>query len=260
MLPLRDGVVLIQAPAAPSLLAGAPADLACASAPRALSASLNYILARIRLLGNLGISIHNSRLPSSDKSQGRGQALQVPTGPASFRTSCLATHTAHVSLSRLSGRRGRLCHGSRWWPNREPSPRKFSYFIDIILNRRFVQQQSKRHDTPEVRATGTSSTSSHADTSVVQFCQLHVKGRRAGRRPWVPPAWGLILFQSSVASHRAGSRPLVSFPLGLPCSWAVCTHVCAGGEAVAILTCLSSLSPCPALAEVRASGLILGDG
>lgn len=78
--------------------------------------SLNYILARVRLLGNLGISIHNSRLPSSEKPQGRGQALQVPAGPASFRTSCLATHTAHVSLSRLSGRCGRLCHGSRWWP------------------------------------------------------------------------------------------------------------------------------------------------
>lgn len=137
--PCGRGVPLMRAPAAPSLLAGAPADLACASAPWALSASLNYVLARVWLLGNLGISTHDSRLPSSDKSQGRGQALQVPTGPACFRTSRLATRTAHVSLSCLSGCRGRLCHLSCWWPTWNPPLRNSSYFIGIILNRHFIQ-------------------------------------------------------------------------------------------------------------------------
>lgn len=138
-LPLREGGPLMRAPAAPRLLAGAPADLACASAPWALSASLNYVLARVWLLGNLGISTHDCRLPSSDKSQGRGQALPVPTGPACFRTSRWATRTAHVSLSCLSGCHGRRCHLSCWWPTWNPPLRNSSYFIGIILNRHFIQ-------------------------------------------------------------------------------------------------------------------------
>ena len=55
----------MQPPAPPNLkpqtsLAGIPSDLACISAPRALTALLNPVLAQACLLGNLGISAPDS--------------------------------------------------------------------------------------------------------------------------------------------------------------------------------------------------------